>query len=307
MTDIKCPICSSVAQDITKQHIDGKRIDCPRCGIYSISRTADVMWTANNPDIRKIANASSWIREHPNSEITSHQISDLLTIQTPRIVERANKILLELEKRSPSIITSHSFSNTNFEEWLAISYSTTLSEVTYLFGILRNKGLVSGGINGDSVVDVIITLNGYEYLESLRLKPSTSQIGFCAMWFDKKVLPIWNDAIFPAIKDAGYDPKRIDTHEHNNRIDDEIIVMLRRSKFVIADFTGQRAGVYFEAGFALGLGLQVIWTCEKSELEKNHFDTRQYNFLIWEEGKLDEFKTNLQNRIEATLGRGTLS
>lgn len=62
----------------------------------------------------------------------------------------------------------------------------------------------------------------------------------------------------PAIKDAGYDAKRIDTVHHNNRIHDEVIAMLRRSKFVVADFTGQRGGVYFEAGFALGLGLQVI-------------------------------------------------
>lgn len=67
--------------------------------------------------------------------------------------------------------------------------------------------------------------------------------------------------------------------------------------------------MYFEAGFALGLGLQVIWTCKKSELDekKIHFDTRQYNFVTWEENKLDEFKVALQNRIEATIGRGNFS
>lgn len=127
------------------------------------------------------------------------------------------------------------------------------------------------------------------------------------MWFDTKVLPVWANAIEPAIQDAGYKPQRIDGHHHNNRIDDEIIAVLRRSKFVIADFTGQRGGVYFEAGFALGLGLQVIWTCEKSELKDVHFDNRQYNFVVWEEDKLKEFKVALQNRIEATIGRGNLS
>ena len=32
---------------------------------------------------------------------------------------------------------------------------------------------------------------------------------------------------------------------------------IRRSRFVVADYTGQVNGVYFEAGFALGLGLRA--------------------------------------------------
>ena len=124
------------------------------------------------------------------------------------------------------------------------------------------------------------------------------------MWFDPKVKSIWHDAIHPAILAAGYEPKRIDEHQHNNRIDDEIIATIRRSKFVVADFTGQRGGVYFEAGFALGMNLPVIWTVEKSELQEVHFDNRQYNFVVWEEDKLPEFQQALQMRIESTLGRG---
>jgi nucleoside 2-deoxyribosyltransferase len=93
--------------------------------------------------------------------------------------------------------------------------------------------------------------------------------------------------------------------QHNNRIDDEIAAMIRRSKFIVADFTGRRGGVYFEAGFALGMGLPVIWVCSKDELKDVHFDTRQYNFIVWEEGKLEECKKALQYRIEATIGRGS--
>ena len=105
---------------------------------------------------------------------------------------------------------------------------------------------------------------------------------------------------------AGYEPKRIDRHPHNQKIDDEIIAMIRRSKFVIADLTGQRGGVYFEAGFAMGLGREVIWTCCKDELDKHeiHFDTRQYYFVTWEPDKLSDFQERLHNRIEAIVGKG---
>jgi hypothetical protein len=72
----------------------------------------------------------------------------------------------------------------------------------------------------------------------------------------------------------------------------------------VADFTGQRGGVYFEAGFALGLGQQVIWLCRKDVLNDVHFDTRQYNYITWEIDKLQELARALTLRIEATIGRG---
>ena len=56
---------------------------------------------------------------------------------------------------------------------------------------------------------------------------------------------------------------KIDTHEHINDINDEIIAQIRRSRFMVCDLTGYRGGVYFEAGFAYGLGLDVIYTCRK--------------------------------------------
>jgi hypothetical protein len=50
------------------------------------------------------------------------------------------------------------------------------------------------------------------------------------------------------ISDAGFEPLRINMKEHVNKICDEIIAEIRRSRFVVADYTGQRGGVYYEAG-----------------------------------------------------------
>jgi nucleoside 2-deoxyribosyltransferase len=67
----------------------------------------------------------------------------------------------------------------------------------------------------------------------------------------------------------------------------------------VADFTLHKAGVYFESGFALGLGIPVIWTCREDELVKTHFDTRQYNHVVWKDEQ-DLFE-KLKRRIEATI------
>jgi hypothetical protein len=97
---------------------------------------------------------------------------------------------------------------------------------------------------------------------------------------------------------------RIDAKQHINKICDEIIAEIKRSLFVVADYTGHRGGVYYEAGYAAGRGLRVIPTCKKDEMGKLHFDIRQYNCIDWETP--DELAERLQARIEALFGDGPL-
>ena len=147
----------------------------------------------------------------------------------------------------------------------------------------------------------MLTPDGWQELERIENSGADSSNGFIAMWFDATQDHV-RDCIEKAINDSGYDPIRIDKVQHVNKIDDEIIANIRRSKFMVADFTGQRNGVYFEAGFMLGLGRPVVWICNKSALGEVHFDTRQYNMLVYTE--MEDLQKKLQLRIEAILGKG---
>jgi len=70
-----------------------------------------------------------------------------------------------------------------------------------------------------------------------------------------------------------------------------------------------RGGVYYEAGFAAGLGIPVIYTVHKPWLEekdengvrinKLHFDTEHMNHIIYDDA--DDLKKKLINRIRATI------
>jgi hypothetical protein len=68
------------------------------------------------------------------------------------------------------------------------------------------------------------------------------------MWFNPSTEDTYAQGIAPGIEDAGYKPLRIDNKEHSNKIDDEIIAEIRRSRFLVADFTCEkgkvRGGVY---------------------------------------------------------------
>ena len=128
------------------------------------------------------------------------------------------------------------------------------------------------------------------------------------MWFSEEVDKVYEEGIKLAIEDAGYKPMRIDRKPDLDKIDDEIIGEIRRSLFLVADMThgddGARGGVYYEAGFAYGLGKTVIYTCRGDMIGKVHTDTRQYAHILWEEEKLGELRKQLCDRIMARIGEG---
>ena len=102
---------------------------------------------------------------------------------------------------------------------------------------------------------------------------------------------------------AGFQPFRIDDKHHNHKICDEIVAEIRRSRFLVADFTGHRGGVYYEAGFAAGLGLPVIFTCRKDDLKDLHFDVLGPSHTIDRKDPQD-LADRLEARICATIGDG---
>ena len=186
---------------------------------------------------------------------------------------------------------------------MAWSESTTLSEVNSLLEYLIHKNWISSiGQN-----HYVVTVDGHGHIADLRTNVDSSQ-AFVAMWFDASMTEAYEKAIKLAIKESGYEPLRIDRKPDVDKIDDEIIGEIRRSRFLVADFMhgdgGARGGVYYEAGFAYGLGLPVIRSCRKDIVDDNklHFDVRQYYHVVWE--KVEELHYGLRNRIKAVIGEG---
>ncbi|GAI12192.1 unnamed protein product, partial [marine sediment metagenome] len=93
-----------------------------------------------------------------------------------------------------------------------------------------------------------LTLTGWERMEELRQKEVKSNQAFVAMWFNPDLDEAWEEGFKPALEETGFKPVRVDLEEHNEKICDRIIAEIRESGLLVADFTGQRGGVYFESG-----------------------------------------------------------
>jgi len=119
------------------------------------------------------------------------------------------------------------------------------------------------------------------------------------MSFDPGLKGVYDNGIKPAIEQEKWHPVKMDLVEHTNDIGDEMIAKIRRCRFMVADFTDQNPGVYFEAGFAQGLGRSVIWTCREDQKNDVHFDTEHRNHIFWKDA--DDLRERLRVRIAATI------
>jgi nucleoside 2-deoxyribosyltransferase/DNA-directed RNA polymerase subunit RPC12/RpoP len=299
MDNIKCHICR---KELKKIESSGENyyVECDYCGKYFINRYA-LNYPIGVPEkdshfvmcaIRNLSEQGEIITFSENTVKNLHE----RIIPPANPVETVDKILEYIAnstKGKPGLDYEFSLSND-----FPIFFAESDRELLYHINNAESLGYIKKQATRGSCT-ARLTLDGWRRLEEIKNTRRQSKQAFVAMWFDEALTSAWDNGIADALKKTGYVPLRIDKKEHNNKICDEIIAEIRKSGLVIADFTGHRGGVYFEAGYAMGLNIPVIWTCRKNDIEKAHFDTRQYSHIVWETP--DDLSKKLVHRIEATL------
>lgn len=293
---IPCPLCETMAE---RHPSDGDchHYRCSRCGRFEITGTAKAC--DKTPELH--VKLAGWIRDQNRNGVMPRVSSDTLDRlahrTVPGVTERSERLLREAINGMGRLDEMVSLAKPRF---VAATYSRDSQELSVLWKLLVGKGWMV--LVADQGPRVTITAEGHIAAEELSTERGRSEEVFVAMSFSPEMTSIYDDGLRLGIERAGYVPIRVDRTEHVNRIDDEILARIRKSAFVVADLTEQKLGVYFEAGFALGLSLPVIWSCRKDDIADLHFDVRQYNCIAWREPS--ELAMRLQNRIEAILGPG---
>ena len=287
-------------------------IDSPRAGgKYQISdRLMDAASKYEFPDDEKIKLTDWLIEKREKGEIKPEILIDIREIlkarskKTPQ--ERTKSLMLYLvseykvgeyididTEEAKMMLMAHSSSST-FEEmlgWLreckSERYLREMSECAYCLEVA-----------------------GIKYVEGISKEDEQNLQCFVAMWFDEnkeRMEDVYEKVIEPAIRDAGYEAYRVDKHRHNERIDVKIIEQIKKSRFMIADFTSEedkpRGGVYYEAGYAHGRGLKVIRTCRKDRIDGVHFDVQHYQHILWKANDLRGFYDEIYLFITDIIGK----
>jgi nucleoside 2-deoxyribosyltransferase len=193
---------------------------------------------------------------------------------------------------------------TDWESELCRLYFKNHNEYWFFLSSLKDQNLITfmetSTKDGNDAMDIKLTFKGLEYIINLQESGYQSKNCFIAMSFSESTLNI-RETIKKVVLSLGYRPILIDElhYESEITINDAIVKFIKQSKFLIADFTEQKSGVYFEAGFALGLKRPVIYTCSKIDFKDSHFDTNHYPHIVY--NGLDELEEKLKDKILAWI------
>lgn len=329
-----CPIWgpNAVARVQPDRRNDTISVDSLRAdGYYKITMEAMSMMRSDGMDDSEKARLTTMLVDEREQGVQvpivlAERVDEAKKADPLPVPKRAERLLRYLVKCSAGEIGSQipvlDVRTPDYARALAWSESTGRDEIVFLSDYLSQKGWVEIVEYTDDIERVAVTVDGYARIESLKTSSVDSAQAFVAMWFDDEMNDAYEKGIKPAIEQSGYTPMRIDRKPDANKIDDDIIAEIRRSRFLIADMThrkddgvrgsiadmthgkdnGARGSVYFEAGFAMGLGIPIIYTCRSDLMDEVHFDTRQYAYIVWETP--DDLRKGLMDRIRARIGEG---
>ena len=218
--------------------------NCPRCGSYRVS------YADNEAVKRQLRDEdrpifSQWIYEQNRLGTTpTISISDVASIASRQkfgFAERVRRCILYFHERSTGpgdqidiLCPPLQAALQTFDQKYIGTIAHYLSEEK-----LATVGLPGPVRQGQQRQMVSLTPRGSMQAEEWGQSYTLSAQGFVAMWFDNTMETAWRDGFYRAIDEAGYIPRRIDKKEHINKICDEIIAEIRKSRFVVADFWSQ--------------------------------------------------------------------
>lgn len=308
----KCPIWGVEfgARVATPNECGSIDVFSPRTG-GNFSTNSSTLSRFSEISNRQKAKLTTWLinRRRQGEEwphVSNDVIDSIIRASALPVYVRADRLLKYLSEETIEFGSPLRAPFKSYMAW-AVSESVGESEVQFLRRFLDERGWIMRSTYW-SGLDTALTVDGLARVEQLAINVDLSQ-AFVAMWIDPAMDSAYTEGFKPAIETCGYEAMRIDQKPDVNKLDDEIIAEIKRSRFVVADFTqdsrGARGSVYFEAGFAIGIGLPVIFSCREDCVNDLHFDIRQYAHLTWDTPA--NLQRSLVSRIQARINAGPMT
>jgi hypothetical protein len=298
MSETKCPICDL---DLNDRHDDPGRYvthyDCPQCGKFDtvgidfkqfllpalerdpllrkrITRYLYENRSGGGRTLLTAMKAEEGAHKEYQRVLTLDEAEDLYKTDLSPL-EKYQQTLLNFANLSSRIgdqvnLVSNRYAVPTFDEEERKSICDALAEE----GLITMTTVKEGRrvtINGA----VALTHKGWAKASELRRTTSAEPIVFIAAWFNESTKEA-RDAIEGVVGELGYTPRSVDKTPHNDQIEVQIYDLIRRSTFMVADLTGNRQSVYYEIGFAHGLGRQVVLTCRKDFFDSHDDEWKRF-------------------------------
>ena len=268
--DQRCILCDYSPVVIRPTGLtDSSIVNCSRCGRYEASGTllaalpGEPGWGVANGYVlsaltRELNSSRNEVPKYDTSNIKDlikrYPVPDLGNVE-----EKAMKLLERLKEKSTyfgeTVSLDHRLD-------FPLAYAKNHEEFIALANLLKESGLVD--VKSQNTANNIVALTAKGWGISHGKDNRGSEQAFVAVWFHDSM----NDsiaAIESAITKSGFKPVCIRNEFFSERIMDKALGEMRKSRFVVVDLTGARGSVFFEAGFAFGLGTEAIYVFREGD------------------------------------------
>ena len=302
MSNGKCPICQ---MDATIRDVANPRasdIDCRNCGRFLIALPAQEHLAATLEKFEKgQARLSHAIRKNQSNppfmlRDVERQIENT---PLPPPHEQADILILWLGEKSRGYGQNHPLVP---QELQALIGAWGEQNVVAILEHLCSTQLLKESASGSSKFG--LTMSGWELFQELSIQSKDSRTAFMAMKFNEPTLDgAYRECFKPAVQQAGFELARLDENPSAGLIDDRLMVEIRKARFVVSDLTFCNLGVYWESGFAHGLGKHVFYTCNQNYFDnkKPHFDINHHHIVLWTPDDFEQAEKKLTAAIRNTL------
>lgn len=315
-------------------------LECPLCGKYHFTtkvklefaeyrnETAYYLYHHNKFDdenngnrkyIKLVKSINKKFQE--SSDSISISLNVIISYYPQNFSEKIENCILSLISKAEMPGNKIEFSNEelaticcvkrSYKDNGAFDYDNCFSYIKAILSYLKEQDYIDNdSLNPANKAKFELKHNLWLKAEQLQLINKNNKNVFIAMSFDDTDdLKSIRSAIERAISDAKFDSKIMDKIIHNEQIVPYMLKLIRDSRFMIMETTHPNMGAYFEAGYAEGLGKQVIVCCRKTEFDNQinntdqqkeksiHFDIAQKQLLIWD--NYEDLTNKLKQWIEA--------
>jgi hypothetical protein len=119
--------------------------------------------------------------------------------------------------------------------------------------------------------------------------------------FDKR----YEDILSPAITDAGLEPYRVDRDPAASIPIEQIEAGIRSAQVCLADVTTDNPNVWFEIGFAIAAGKEIVLVCSASR-QRFPFDIQHRQIITYNTDSTSDFaalQEKITKRLKAILSK----
>lgn len=323
----ECPYCGAEATIFKGDHLND--VNCPICGNYKYKGWPVTYGEQNKNEIASYlyykkceGNGINYIISDNEDDVRNPgvrvaDLDEIISVYPSNFAHRVNLILMGIAKESEYMGDILQFEREELVSRLYIkrfdkdgnpfSVPQKNVQVKIVLDYLEENQYIE--YNGNyEVINMFLTPRGWSRVDALQLKPSNNKNVFVSMAFNENTENI-RKTLKKAIVQSGYSPEFIDEIIHNKQIVPEMFRLIRECNFLILEISEPNYGAYYEAGYALGLGKEVIICCKKEIFTKDfgkdemhlkpHFDIAQKQILIWED--FDDLQFKLCEWIKAII------